>query len=46
MPQARKAASTTAAKGFADHEPKDASTDVATGSGAFPATTRQVGCAA
>ena len=33
------AASTTAAKGFADHDPKEAPTAVVTGSGSFPATT-------
>jgi hypothetical protein len=46
MPQARNAASTTAAKGFADHDPNDASTEVATGSGSSPATTpARSGCA-
>jgi hypothetical protein len=39
IPHARNAASTTAANGFADHDPNDASTEVATGSESSPATT-------
>src|ERR1044071_306498 len=39
MPHARNAARTTAANGFADHEPNELTTDVATGSTSRPATT-------
>src|SRR3954447_19871957 len=39
MPQARNATSTTAAKGFDDHDPNELTTDVVTGSMSAPATT-------
>ena len=39
MPQARNAASTTAANGFADQDPNDVTTEVVTGSASRPATT-------
>src|SRR3954453_3128256 len=46
MPHARNATSTTAANGFADHEPNAETTAVATGSESLPATTAAgSGCA-
>src|SRR6266511_3541753 len=46
IPQARNATRTTAAKGFADHEPNDVTTAVDTGSRSRPATTSAgFGCA-
>src|SRR5215207_1677495 len=46
MPHATKAASTTAAKGLLDHDPKELTTAVVTGSTSLPATTAAgSGCA-